>query len=350
MSILSKINKYFESITASETIGIDFGTSRLRIGISGKGIVSRDPSFIGLNTKTHEYLFFGQEAKDIYGKTPPYLTIISPVEHSIISDFDGSVALVTKSSQVSVMSYYASQKFLRRGLIAYTTVPTSATEVEQRAARDVLIKSGFRSAALIPKPLAVASGAGYDIFAPAPCFVVDLGAGIFEIAILIMGGVVQSKVLKTAGNHMDKQIQNYLNLKAGLQIGELTAEEVKIKLLSMLDSKESMQVRGKLKETGLPKQIRVTASEVKEAVVSTFNALNEGIKDIIELAPPEVIDGILKEGIILTGAMAQIPGLAEYISNEVKFPVKVAPKPEEVTIMGIMRLIQRKDQLDKVTI
>lgn len=350
MDILSKLNSIFDTLTTADCVAVDYGTAMLRLGILGKGIVLREPSYIALNSKNGSYLYYGQDAYDIFGKTPPYLQIIKPMLHSVVSDFDAASALLTELGKLAVFPYYSNQKFIRRSLAAYSIVPTSATEVQQLALTDVLIKSGFRSSFLIPKPIAVASGAGFDVFSRDPSFVIDMGAGLFEIAIIIMGGVVQSKVIKEAGIHMDKQVQNYLKFKSGIVVGDQTAEDVKIKLLSFDDTKDSLVVRGKSIENNLPKECKVTRKEIMEALSSHINRLIEGIKEIIEIAPPEVIDGIIKSGMTLTGAMANIPGLATYISEATEFKVNVAPRPEDASIIGLMKLLDQKDMLQKIVI
>lgn len=330
-------------------VAVDIGTSTTRFGIEGKGIVLREPTFIGKNTRTGQVLFFGAEAKDIYGKAPEYIQIIKPFEHSIISDFDASVLLISELLKKSVYPYYRSM-LIKKGLAAYSTVPTSSTEVEQRALQEALIKAGFQHAFLIDRPIAAAYGADVHIFSNQPVFIIDFGAGSVEMAVIIMGGIVCAKVLKLGGDHMDKLIYNYLHLKYGLIIGEQTAETLKNKLFSLADAKEVFPVRGKSLENGLPKSVRVTSSDIREALAVCTNQIVDGIKELIETIPPEIIDGLVKSGVILTGNMAHVPGIDRYITNEIKLPVIVAKKPEDATIQGIMKFIQEPDNLSRVII
>ncbi|MBP9815920.1 rod shape-determining protein [Candidatus Woesebacteria bacterium] len=330
-------------------VAVDVGTAMTRFGIEEKGIVLREPTFIGQNTRTNQALFFGSEAKDIYGKSPEYIKIIKPFENSIISDFDATVSLLSELLKKSVYPYYRST-FIKKGLAAYAAVPTNSTEVEQRALQEALIKAGFQHAYLMERPIAAAYGADVQIFSNQPAFVIDLGAGSVELAVITMGGIVCSKVLKLGGDHMDKLIYNYLHLKYGLIVGEQTAENLKNKLFALTDSKEVYPVRGKSLENGLPKSVRVTASDIREALASCTNQIVDGIKELIETIPPEIVDGLIKSGVVLTGSMAHIPGIDKYISNEIKLPVIKARRPEDATIQGLMKLIEEPESLKRVII
>jgi rod shape-determining protein MreB len=234
--------------------------------------------------------------------------------------------------------------------IPYAAVPTTATEVEQRALQEALIKAGFQHAYLIERPIAAAYGADVQIFSNQPAFVMDFGAGSVEMAVITMGGIVTSKVLKLGGDHMDKLIYNYLHLKYGLIVGEQTAENLKNKLFSLVESKEVFPVRGKSLENGLPKSVRVTSADIREALATCVNQIIDGIKELIETIPPEIIDGLIKSGVVLTGNMAHIPGIDKYISNDIKLPVIKARKPEDATVLGLMKFLDEPEALKRVII
>ncbi len=351
-NIVSKIRsiRFDSSFLFSPTaVAVDVGTSMTRFGIDDKGIVLREPTFIGKNTRNAQVLFFGAEAKDIFGKSPEYIKVIKPFENSIISDFDATVVLLAELLKKSVYPYYRTT-FIKKGLAAYSAVPTTSTEVEQRALQEALIKAGFQHAYLVERPIAAAYGADLQIFSNQPVFVIDFGAGSVEMAVITMGGIVCSKVLKLGGDHMDKLIYNYLHLKYGLIIGEQTAEVLKNKLFSLADSKDVLPVRGKSLENGLPKSVRVTSADIREALAVCINQIVDGIKELIETIPPEIIDGLIRSGVVITGDLAHIPGLDKYISNEIKLPVMRASKPEDAAINGLMKLIQNPDSLKKVIV
>ena len=330
-------------------IAFDIGTSMTRIGIEDKGIVLREPTFVGQNTRSNELIFYGTDAKEIYGKAPGYIKVIKPIENSIISDFDATVYLVQEFLKKAVYPYYA-KSFIKQGLEAYAVVPTSSTEVEQKALIEALIKAGCHKTHLIEKPLATAYGAGLPIFGHKPIFIIDLGAGTIEATIIIMGGIVASKVLKLGGDHMDKLIYNYLHLKYGLVIGEQTAEHLKIKLYNLKDQKDMLPTRGKSLENGLPKSVRVTSTDIQEALSVPLNQIVDGVKELIESAPPEIIDGMIKSGVTLAGSLAYIPGIDKYIANDIKIPVNIASKPEDSTILGLMKIMKDEENLKKIII
>jgi rod shape-determining protein MreB len=173
---------------------------------------------------------------------------------------------------------------------------------------------------------------------------------MIEIAIIIMGGIVKSRVLKLGGDHMDKLIINYLHLKYGLMIGEQTAENLKNELFNLKDKKKVLTVRGKSLENGLPKSVRVTSQDIQEALGTVTNQLIDGIKELIETVPPEIIDGLMKNGITMTGQLSQVEGLSDHIMNEVKIPIQVTANPESSTIRGIMKLFRKPELLKRVII
>ena len=334
-NIVANINQY---IFSHHKIGIDLGSFNTRISLQSRGVILNEPSFIGFNNRTRQYLFFGREAKDIYGKAPQFIKVIKPISNAIIADFDGVVEMIKVYLTKSVSPYYP-KTIIKPRLYAYTTTPTNATEVEQRAAEESLYKAGFTGVRIIEKPLAVAAGTNQSILSKKPIFVLDIGAGIVEMAVIIMGGIVSSKTINTAGEYMDRALISYLNLKYGLIIGPQTAEKLKVELFSYLDQKKTMLVRGKSLENGLPKTIKVTTNDVKEALSPVINHISDGLKEFIETIPPETVDSVIKNGIVLSGALAIIGGLDKYLSHEIKIPITTAAKPEMVTINGITELL-----------
>ncbi len=349
-TLAGKIKKLSLGILGNFSIACDLGTSVTRLGIYDKGIVLREPTFIGLNTKTNEYLFFGTEAKEIYGKAPNFINVIKPIEHSIISDFDSTVSLIKHFMGKSVYPFFSGRSFLRSRLSCYSSVLTSSTEVEQKALTEALLKAEMGEVALMEKPLATAAGIDLPIFSKNPFFIVDMGGGSIEIAIIIMGGIVAYKTLKTAGEHMDKLIYNYLHLKNGIVIGEQTAENLKISLFNLTDDNEVMMIRGKSLEDGLPKSIRVKSSDIREALINNLNHIIDAIKELMESIPPEVVDGIVKTGLILTGGIANVKGLDKYIATELKLPVSVPANPQDATILGMLKLQKNKELLNRILI
>lgn len=349
-NILTNITKFTNSFFSGFEVAIDLGTANTRIAIHEKGVVLREASYIGFNSKTNEFLFFGDEAREIFGKSPGFINVYRPIQNGIISDFDGAVVLMKYFLEKSVNPFFMNRGLLKTRLIAYTTIAASATEVEQKAIEEALIKAGISEVFIIEKPIANAAGIELPVFSNRPIFIVDMGAGSIEMAIIVMGGVVSQKTFKNAGNYMDKLIYNYLHLKYGIILGDLTIENLKINLLDFTDNEKVHTVRGKSLENGLPKSIRVKSGDIKEALSNNFNQMIDAMKEIIETIPPELIDEIIKSGIYLTGSLANIKGIDDFISKDLKIPVIVPQNPQDATILGIMRLIKNKPNLKKVLI
>lgn len=350
MDILADIKKFSSQFLNSQSVAVDFGTSKIRIGIHDKGIVLREHAFIGLNTRSNEYLFFGEEAKNIYGKAPNFIKVIKPIQNSIISDFDSTVLLMKHFLEKSVYPYFVKNRLLKLQLNAVTAVPTTSTEVEQKAYQEALLKAGLGNVSLVEKPLVAAIGARLPVFTNNPCFIVDMGAGLVEMAVIISGGIVSHKAVKNAGDHMDKLIYNYLHLKYGLISGEQTCESLKVNLFSLKDEVKTMTIRGKSLEDGLPKSARVKSSDIREALVGNLNQIIDSIKELLESVPPEIIDGIVKGGITLTGGLARISGIDKYMTGELKVAVSVAENPQDAPVSGLLTLLGQKEKLQRLTI
>jgi rod shape-determining protein MreB len=327
----------------------DLGTTITRIGIENKGVVYREPTYLGYNTKTKEYIFFGKEAKNILGKTPNFLQIIQPVVSGVISDFDAEVSLIKKSMERSVELFF-SKYIIKPSFTAYTVIPSIATQIEQKAVEEVLLKAGCSAAYLIEKPLATAEGCGCNIFSHEPNLIVDLGGGLIEIAIVSGEGIVNKKTLKNAGDQMNKLIYNYIYLKYGIILGESTCESLKHNLLHFLKEDKSITIRGKSLESGLPKSVRIKSSDIKEALLTSFNTIVDGIKEIIETSPPETIDELFKRGLILTGGLANIKGIDSFFSSEIKIDVRCIENPADATIQGLMKLGKTINKINKLLI
>lgn len=326
----------------------DLGTANTRIAVKEKGIVLREPTYLGYNTRTKDYIFFGSEAKTIVGKTPDFIKIIRPVVNGILSDFDAEVALTAKFIEKAVSPYYAQNRFIKPTLTALASIPPIATEIEQKAVEEALNKAGCSTVYLIENPLATAAGCGFGIFSHHPYFIIDLGAGLIELSIISGGGIVAHKSLKNGGEHMNKLIGNYMYLKHGVILGERTSEELKVELLNFGSEDKTMTVRGKSLETGLPKSVRIKSSDIKEALLSNFNQIIDAAKELIELSPPEIADEVFNNGITITGHLAGIQGIDSFFSEELKVEVYLAEHYADATIYGLMYLDRQPDNLYKL--
>lgn len=329
---------------------VDLGTSNTRIAIKEKGVVLDEPTYLGLNKRRREFIFFGNEAKQIVGKVPEFIQIIRPMVNGIISEFDAEVALVRKFIERGVSPYMSNYPLMKPGFEVIVAVPSIATEIEQKAVEEVFYKLGVSRVHLIEKTLATATGCGFNVFLHKPVLVIDLGGGIIDIAIISGGGVVMHKSLRTAGEHMNKLLYNYVHLKHGVILGEATCEEIKVALFRFSGEEKTITVRGKSLETGLPKSVTIKTADVKEALLSAVNHITDAIKEVVELSPPEVVDEIYTNGFVLTGGLANVPGLDTFFTEELKLKTTVAANKEHATVHGLMRIGRRREMLQRLRI
>ncbi len=327
----------------------DLGTSITKIAIKDKGVILREPSFLGYNSHIKDYSFFGMEAKTILGKTPDFIKIVKPIVNGVISDFDAEVSLLQKFMERSVYLYSGNQ-LIKPMMIGIATVPTTATEIEQKAVKEALLKIGMSQVFLIEKPLATASGAGINIFSHEPTLIADLGGGLIELSIVGSSGILSQRSFKNAGDQMNKVIFNYVYLKYGIILGEATCENLKIEILNFKDTEKIIVTRGKSLENGLPKSVKIKSSDINEALRSNFNQIIDGIKELIESSPPEVVDEVMQKGVILTGGLSRISGIDKFFEEELKVSVSCSDKHEFTTINGLMKLTHNESNFSKIVI
>jgi len=326
----------------------DLGTSNTRIAIVKKGIVLKEPTFLGYNSKNKEYMFFGNEAKTIQGKTPHFLQIIQPITQGIIADFDAEVAFLNNCIDTAISPYLDQFMLFKPPIFAVATIPSISTEIERKAVEESLQKSGCSNVILLEKALATATGCGFDIFSHEPRLIIDLGGGLFEISIVSGGGVVVQKVLKNAGDSMNKLVGNYIYLKHATVLGENTCEKIKIELLNFVDEKKSLTVRGKSLESGLPKTITIKSSDILEALISQFHHVVDATRELIEASAPEVADAIYKNGIALTGKLANIQGIEKYFTTELKIDTYIPKNFADATMYGMIELDKDVKKLQSI--
>lgn len=348
LSKLSWLNSLKIPFFSSVQLYFDLGTSNTRIAIKNKGVVLKESTYLGTNTRTKEAIFFGQEAKNILGKTPEFIKIFRPINNAVISNFDAEVALLDFFLKKAVAPYYHQGYLFKPSLKALTAFPLVSTEIEQKAVEEALTKIGCSSITMIEKPLATAAGCEIDIFSNHPHMIVDMGGGLIEISIVGSGGVISSKSIKNAGETMDKVISNYVYLKHGIILGESAGEKLKTNLLNFNNKDELQLMRGKSLETGLPKSIRINADEIKEALLTSFAQINETLKELIEVSPPETVEEVFNEGIYLTGGLSEIPGIDKYFSEELKVKIIIPTNNKEATINGLIELAKKPYLFNKI--
>jgi rod shape-determining protein MreB len=314
----------------SNDIGIDLGTSNTLVYLKGHGIVINEPSVVAVNIKTNQILAVGTKAKEMLGRTPGHIKAIRPLVDGVISDFEVTEEmlsyLINKANSMS-------KKLARpRVLIG---VPTGTTNVETRAVYDAAHSAGAREVFLIEEPMAAAIGIRMPIKDPVGSMIIDIGGGTTDIAVISLGGVVKSRNLKIAGDRLNNDIIGYMRDEFKILIGERTAEMVKIEIGSVIPGQYmETEVHGRDILTGLPREVVVTAADVREAISLSIRELIEGVKDMLETIPPEILSDIMGRGITLSGGGALIPGLDQLLSNVLKIPVYVVDDPLSAVARG----------------
>ncbi len=314
-------------------IGIDLGTANTLVYMRGKGIVMREPSVVAVDLKRDEVMAVGREAKEMIGRTPGSISAIRPLKDGVIADFDVTSAMLRHFIKAALKSTWA-----RRPRII-VCIPSGVTEVERRAVEDAARQAGAKDVELIAEPMAAAIGAGLQVEEAAGCMVVDIGGGTSEIAVISLGDIVTFCSVRTAGDDFDDAIVSYIKKKYNLLIGERTAEDIKIAIGSAFpgseeEDKVEMEVKGRNLVDGLPKNITITAEEVREALADPVTIIVDAIRSTLERTPPELSADIITNGIMLTGGGALLRGLDQLISRETGMPVHVAEDALDCVVTG----------------
>lgn len=331
MKFVNPINSFLGLF--SHDVGIDLGTANTLVFVRGKGIVIREPSAVARHKKTKEILAIGASAKKMYGRAPITIEAIRPLRDGVIADFDATAAMLKHYINKVHESGSSMPKIPRPRVVI--GIPSGVTEVERRAVADATIDAGAREVYLIEEPMAAAIGANLPIEGPEGTFIVDIGGGTSEIAVISLGGIVLGRSVRIAGDEMDEAIINYVRLKYSLLLGQPTAENVKINIGSVVPSKDKFTVvRGRDLESGLPKSIKLTSGEIQEALSPIIQEIVGNIVDTLEEVPPELTSDIMERGITLAGGGSLINGIDKIISEATKMPVWIAEDPLTCVVRG----------------
>jgi rod shape-determining protein MreB len=332
----------------SQDIGIDLGTANTLVYVKGKGIVINEPSVVAINNRTKQIVAIGNEAQRMVGRTPGYITATRPLVDGVISDFEITEQMLRYFIDKVHSGTYS---FLRRPRVVIG-IPSGVTEVEKRAVQDAAMNAGARKAYLIEEPMAAAIGARLPVQDAIGSLVVDIGGGTTEIAVLSLGGVVVARSLRIAGDKLNGAIIQYSREKYNLLIGERTAEDIKIKIGSVLPLKEKMEAPGRGRDlvTGLPKEVVFNDQDVREAMALSIRQITDNLKSVIEVIPPEIVGDIMNRGIILAGGGALLRGLAEYMSEQTRINVLVADDPLTCVARGTGVVVEDLENLADVLV
>ena len=307
----------------NKDIGIDLGTANVLIYIKGEGIVLNEPSVVAIDSDTKKPLAVGSEAREMLGRTPGRVKAIKPMKDGVIADFETTELMLNYFiKKVNGRSFFSRPRIL-------ICCPSNITQVEKNAIKEAAERTGARRVFLEEEPKVAAIGAGMDISKPSGNMVIDIGGGTTDIAILSLGGIVESRSIRIAGNAFDNDIIKYIKDKYKLLVGERTAEDIKISIGTVFpgNKDEKMEVRGRDLVTGLPHTITLSSDEVEEALRESVYSIIHAAKGILEQTPPELSADIIDRGIVLTGGGSLLKGLLNVLEQELKVPILIAESP-----------------------
>ena len=337
-------NKIFSYL--SNNIAIDLGTANSLVYVQGKGIVINEPSVVAINKKTGQILAIGEEAKKMVGRTPAHIVATRPLVDGVVSDFE-----VTEQ----MLKYFIEKVHKRKFILGprpriIVGVPYGVTEVEKKAVRDATRNAGARDVFLIEEPMAAAIGARLAVQEAGGNFIVDIGGGTTEVAVISLGGVVIAKSLRIAGDKLNEDIVQFAQEEYKLLIGERGAEEIKIGIGSAcsLKEKRELPLRGRNLITGLPEEILVNDEDIRRALAKSVNNIVVAVKTTVEETPPELLADIMAKGIYLAGGGSLLKGLASLIQEEVKIPVRIIEDPMTVMVRGAGMVLEDLEQLHEI--
>ena len=329
-------------LSFSKDIGIDLGTANTLVCLKGKGIILREPSVVAVDTRTDEVLAVGARAKEMIGRTPGSIVAVRPLKDGVIADY-----MVTAKMLQHFIKSSVKPGFLSRQRVVIC-LPTGVTEVERKAVEDAAYQAGARPPVnLIEEPMAAAIGAEMPVDEPTGSLVVDIGGGTSEVAVISLGDIVTSCSVRVAGDKFDEAIQSYIKKKYNLLIGERTAEEIKIKIGSAFpcDTEESIVTKGRNLVDGLPKDITVTADEIRSALSDPLSVIVDAVRTTLEKTPPELSADVIDRGIVLTGGGALLRGIDMLIMQQTGMPVRIAPNPLDCVVNGAGKRLVRPAKL-----
>lgn len=345
MGILKQIERVVE--TVSTDVGIDLGTANTLVYVKGKGIVLNEPTIVAMNRKTGQLVAVGNEAKAMLGRTPGHIEVVRPLVDGVISDFE-----ITEEMLAYLIGKVRNDM---RTIIAprvLVGVPSGITNVEMRAARDAAKNAGARDVFLIEEPMAAAIGAKLPVGKAVGNMIIDIGGGNTDIAVISLHGIVTAKNLRVAGDHLNAAIVSYIRDQFKVLVGDKTAEDAKVTLASIAqdDNEKEMIVRGRDVVTGLPREVIITDTDIREAVSHSVDTIVESVRDVLEKTPPEVLADVMQRGIHLAGGGALIPGLAPLLEEMMQVPVYIVPDPLRAVVRGTGIVLENLDDYEEILV
>ncbi|MCQ2508949.1 MAG: rod shape-determining protein [Lachnospiraceae bacterium] len=323
-------------MAAATDIGIDLGTATILVYVKGKGITVKEPAVVAYDKDLDKIKAYGEEARQMIGRTPGNIMAIRPLRQGTITDY-----VITER----MLRYFIQKAMGRRGLRkprVVICVPSGVTDVERRAVEQATYQAGARDVVIVPEPIAAAVGAGIDIARPCGNMIVDIGGGITDIAVISLAGIVVSDSIQQGGDSFNESIIRYVRKVHGLFIGEQTAESLKMKIgtAHQKGKDKMMEIRGRNVVTGLPKTVVISSAEIRAAVSDVVTQIVEVIQSVLEKTPPELAADVARRGILLTGGGALLDGIEDVIRDRTGINTLIAENPISVVALGTGRYVE----------
>ena len=326
----------------SPDIAVDIGTNNTRVYVKDKGIVVNEPSVVIMRGESKEIIAIGDSAEELIGRSPGNIRIVHPLRDGVIVDYEMAKIMIHYFVSKAIGTRY----FMRPRVVV--TMPSKVSKVEHSAVINAMEKIGARQIFVVEQAFAAALGTGLPVYEPQGSFIVDIGGGTTEVALVSMGGIVLSHSIRVAGNKIDEAISGFLKKKHGILVTERVAEQLKLDLADVFRT-EGLEhvavVRGRDIATGMPLTVDVDMVKVSEAISDTLREILGAIKWVLGRIPPELAADILQNGIFLTGGSAALPNLDSMIAAEFGVPVSVARDAGECTTLGAGYMADHFDML-----
>ncbi|BCX15304.1 MAG: rod shape-determining protein [Candidatus Parcubacteria bacterium] len=333
-------------IKSNLLIGVDLGTAYTKVYLKEIGMVTELPTVIAFNNQNNSVIAIGDEAKNMLGRNPQNINVVRPILKGVVTHFDEALVFLEKVIEKIKKEYLG-----LFGIKMVIGVPLDLTEVQKKGVIDVALGCGVKKVFLVEEPMAAALGANLDIEEARGVFIVDIGGGTTDIALISLGGVVIGRSIRIGGDTFNLGIVNHIKSKYNLVIGERQAEEAKISVSNILvKSNQSFVLKGRDIITGLPKEVTFHSSDLRESILEDLEEIVNVIKDILNLAPPDLLGDISENGIYLAGGGSLIHGIDSFIEKEVKLKINVIEEPKYSVIRGIGKILEDLNHYQKLLI
>ncbi len=341
---IKKLTDKFYNLFSND-IGIDLGTANTLVYVKGRGVILNEPSVVAMNQKTNRVVAIGAQAKEMLGRTPGHIVAIRPLVDGVISDFEVTEEMI---SYLVNKAQENSKKLL--GPRVVVGVPSGITNVEIRAVRDATRNAGAREVHIVEEPMASAIGIKLPVLEPIGTMIMDIGGGTSDIAVISLGGIIQSQNVRIAGDKLNEDIIQYIRSEFKILVGEKTAEELKIAVCAVMEGIEPLEttVRGRDLITGLPREVIITDGDIREAVSRSIDQLIDAVKGVLETTPPEILSDVMQRGMHLVGGGALIKGMPELLRTILRIPVYVPNDPLTAVVRGTGIILENLDKYSDV--